>query len=78
MIKLTAKTLKGKNKLQNAKVKGACGTWKILQQKDRVLFSDEAGPWLRIVPLTENNEEIMSLSRWVHSSNDKDFDITVE
>lgn len=78
MIKLIAKTLKGKNKLQNAKVKGACDDWKVLQQKDKVLFSDEIGPWLRIVPLTENGEEIMSLSRWVHSSNDKDFDIMTE
>lgn len=78
MIKLIPKTLNGKNKLQNAKVKGACGTWKILQQEDKVLFSDETGPWLRIVPLTENDEEIISLSRWVHSSNDRDFNVETE
>lgn len=78
MIKLKFKTLKGRNSIQNTKSKGAGDLWKILQQTETVLFSNEPGPWLRIVPLTENNEEIMSLSRWVHSSNDKDFDITVE
>lgn len=78
MIKLIPKTLNGKNKLQNAKVKGSCGNWKILQQEDTVLFSDESGPWLKVVPLTENDEEIMSLSRWIHSSNDKDFNVETD
>ena len=78
MIKLKAKTLTGKNKIQNAKDKGSNNIWKIVKQQDKVLFSNEPGPWLRIVPINNNNVELSSLSRWIHLNNDKDFEIIEE
>ena len=63
MIKLKAKTLLGKNKIQNAKDKGSNNIWKVAKQQDKVLFSNESGPWLRIVPIDNNGVEIQQLSR---------------
>jgi len=75
MIKLNFKTLKGRNVIQNAVSKGADNNWKVLQQKNTVLFTNESGLWLKIVPLAKDGTMIMSLCRWVHAINDKDFKI---
>jgi hypothetical protein len=76
-MKLISKTLKGKNILHKSISKGSDGDWEILQQEDTVLFSNEIGPWIKIVPLDKDGERIMSLCRWIHATNDKDLDTQI-
>jgi hypothetical protein len=72
---LVARTHKGKNKLQEVKEK--CGLikvehnrWKELDRINTVQFSDKTGPWVKIIPIG-----IDSLMRWVHLSDDEDFEV---
>lgn len=61
-------TLAGKTRKGNNRIAELGNKWTILEVNIRVLFSNELGPWLRIVP--RNNREKM---RWVHGDCDVDF-----
>lgn len=75
LVKLIPKTLKGKNKINEA------GTNEFVVEKsqDTVLFSTEIGPWLFCVPsndIIENSlRGVSTKSRWVNQNNDKDFTV---
>ena len=77
-VKLSNKTLNGKNKINTAAVKGGVGIWKVIEKQDNVLFSQEKGPWLKIVPLDSSGKELKYLMRWVHLNNDKDFEVIIK
>lgn len=63
---LKGKTQKGKNRIRE---NGA--EWILIRAKDRVIFSNKPGPWWLIEPITNHREN----SRWVHSTDDIDFEI---
>lgn len=67
-VKLTAKTLKGKNRLREA---GDPEHWTVLKQQAMVGFSQHEGPWLFVKPQNEFH------SRWVHLTDDHDFVVEV-
>ncbi len=64
---LRNKTHKGKNIISNYG-----DTWLVIREKDQVLFSGEKGPWICCVPLKHPS---VVKSRWVHSTNDEDFEV---
>lgn len=70
-VMLVGKTLKGKNRLRESNT----NTWRIVRISDKVGFSQEPGPWFLVRPCIKDSNESQWLSRWVHSSNDKDFTI---
>lgn len=57
--------------------------WEVVKKQDRVLFSEAAGPWLLVQPLTEERAPAMDVrsarietaSRWVHEFYDPNFKI---
>lgn len=57
--------------------------WEVLRKEDRVLFSDKAGPWWLIQPLSEERAlpktvaeaKTESASRWVHAYFDDNFKV---
>lgn len=57
--------------------------WEVVRRETRVLFSDLAGPWLLVQPLTEDrapasdvrSARLESASRWVHEFNDEGFKV---
>lgn len=57
--------------------------WEVVKREARVLFSDLAGPWLLVQPLTEErapatdarSARLESASRWVHEFNDENFKV---
>jgi hypothetical protein len=57
--------------------------WEAVRSEPRVLFSDLAGPWLYVQPLTEERApandiraaKIESACRWVHEFNDENFKV---
>lgn len=57
--------------------------WEAVKSLPRVLFSDQAGPWLLVQPLTEErapantvrDARLETASRWVHEFNDTEFKI---
>jgi hypothetical protein len=57
--------------------------WEVVRLAQRVLFSDEPGPWLYVQPLTEERApandvraaRVDSAARWVHEFNDEDFKV---
>ena len=62
-MQLIPKSKKGKERCRRD---GDTG-WSIVQVKNTVLFSNEAGPWWFI---SNGNPNV---SRWIHSTNDDDF-----
>ena len=64
-MKLIPKSKKGRERVKRD---GDFG-WKIIETRDRVLFTTTPGPWWLIKNDTPNS------SRWVHSTNDIDFEI---
>ena len=68
MITLIPKTHKAKNKIREA----GTDQFEILREVDKVLFSDETGPWLLIAPVGDTEAK---KSRWVHKTNDLNFSI---
>ena len=66
-MKLAGKTKRGRERVKRD---GADG-WTIQRTEDRVAFSSDRGPWLLVIPacLTE------SKSRWIHETNDFNFEI---
>lgn len=63
IVRLTAKTRKAKNRIQE---NGDVGP--ILDVRDSVVFSDEPGPWLAIAAGDPH-------WRWVHATKDKNFTV---
>jgi hypothetical protein len=57
--------------------------WEVVKKQARVLFSDAAGPWLLVQPLTEErapandvrSARMETASRWVHEFNDENFKV---
>lgn len=57
--------------------------WEVVKRQDTVLFSDKAGPWLLVQPLTEERAPAMDMrsarletaSRWVHEFYDHNFKV---
>ena len=69
-VKLTGKTGKAKNKINEA---GKPDLWVVNEIRNVIGFSDRAGPWLHIRP--DNN--LSEKSRWVHLNDDSDFKVEV-
>ena len=67
-MQLIPKTKKGK---ERCKHDGDTG-WEIIKVKDTILFSGELGPWWFI----DNGSP--GASRWIHSTDDKDFKLITE
>lgn len=70
-VKLTGKTLKGKNKLREA---GNPEHWTVLKQQAMVGFSDREGPWLLVAP---ENKSHYDHQRWVSLTDDHDFFVEI-
>ena len=70
---LVGKTLHGKNRVREALTKMCGNTWEIVEQKDKVLFSPEPGPWVKIRPTDIDPQIADTLVRWIHLEDDKDF-----
>lgn len=57
--------------------------WEVVRKELRVLFSERAGPWLYLQPLSEERapadtiqaSKIDSAARWVNEFNDEDFKV---
>ena len=56
--------------------------WEVLRSLDKVMFSNDKGPWMLVVPLGEKrvDETVRdtrqdSASRWVHAFFDKNFKV---
>lgn len=57
--------------------------WEAIASVPHVLFSDRAGPWLYVMPLTEERApandiraaRVDSAARWVHEFNDENFKV---
>lgn len=55
--------------------------WLVLEKRDRILFDERDGPWLLVIPITEDQAPAMnarearneSQSRWVHEHYDFEF-----
>lgn len=56
--------------------------WEVIDMRDKVLFSDRAGPWMHVMPITEQRihntprearEE--TASRWIHAHFDENFKV---
>lgn len=67
-VKLTGKTLRGKNKLHEA---GSPEHWTVLKQQAMVVFSNKEGPWIFVG--TGN----AFYDRWVHLTDDDNFTVEV-
>lgn len=69
-IKLTHKTGRGRNKINEA---GNPEHWIVLREQDYVVFSEREGPWLFVRPANNmDNKE-----RWVSTTNDPDFNVEI-
>ena len=58
-------SMKGKNRVHELG-----SEWTLLQKADRVLFSQECGPWGLIAPVTAPEK-----TRWINLRRDRDFEI---
>lgn len=65
---LTGKTGKGKNRVRENGQE-----WVVLQVTGTVLFDNRGGPWLFVNPTSRTDTD---KSRWIHSTDDKDFVVT--
>lgn len=65
ILRLKGKTQKGKNR-----VRELGNEWELVERRDSVLFSQEKGPWLLVVPVSNPEKP-----RWIHENNDVDFEI---
>jgi len=71
-IRLKGKTQKGKNRIREHGE-----FWFVFAETDHVLFAkDKAGPWLFVAPAEKNQND--KSSRWIHSTNDLDFDVFIQ
>lgn len=56
--------------------------WEVLKVQERVLFSDQAGPWMHVTPITEvrihhtaREAREDTASRWIHAHFDDNFKV---
>lgn len=56
--------------------------WEVLKVQDKVLFSDGAGPWMLVTPITEERQHQTvrdtredTASRWIHAHFDTNFKV---
>lgn len=56
--------------------------WEVIQVLDKVLFSNEAGPWMHVTPITEARVHMTpreakedTASRWIHAHFDTNFKV---
>lgn len=56
--------------------------WEVLDVRESVLFSTEAGPWMFVIPITEErihhtvrDTREDTASRWIHAHFDSDFKV---
>lgn len=57
--------------------------WEAIRLEQRVLFSDQRGPWLFVQPLSEDRApagdmraaRIETASRWIHEFSDENFKV---
>ena len=75
LFELKGKTLAGKNKVRNAMRLLTNNSWLILEQKDKVQFNQEKGPWVKIAPVCSDFNKAAELTRWVHLNDDKDLSL---
>jgi hypothetical protein len=68
-VKLIGKTNKGKNRINEA---GRPTKWTVVEERQSIVFSDKPGPWLHVFPYTQQGAKD---SRWVHISDDVDFEV---
>lgn len=66
VLTLKGKTLKGKNRIREQGSK-----WMVIFIRDSVLFSSLSGPWLMVASMDAPKIQ----NRWIHSTNDVDFEI---
>jgi len=66
---LIGKTQKGKNR-----VRELGSEWFLVRKSARVLFDSRPGPWWLVQPVNGSEEK----SRWIHSKEDKDFEVRWE
>ena len=65
-VTLTGRTKKGKQR-----VRDFGNTWCVIRREDRVVFKQDAGPWLFVAPPGRDAQD--HASRWVHEFIDADF-----
>ena len=83
MVVLRPKTIKGKSRINELKVavidKPAMKTvndeqiWRVDDVRDKVIFSQDPGPWLYISPETNDNKVRDKFARWVKRTDDAHF-----
>lgn len=64
-------------------IKASGQRWEVIRLEMKVLFSDEKGPWLFVMPLSEERApdsdvraaRVDSQSRWVHEFSDENFKV---
>lgn len=66
IVKLIGKSQKGKNRVFEQGEE-----WHLVTVVDKVLFTTEPGPWMLLTSVKSHDKGI----RWVHASNDKDFEV---
>lgn len=64
VITLSGKSQKGKNRIKEHGTK-----WLVFEIRDRVLFSNQSGPWLLLISISTNH------IRWIHLFDDVDFSL---
>lgn len=65
-VNLEPKTKKGREK-----IKKYGSTWHVLKKLDKVLFDQKNGPWLLVSPVPEHSDA----TRWIHSTDDSNFNV---
>jgi hypothetical protein len=73
IVSLSGKTNKGKQKVKHF------GTlWRVVAVQEIVQFTHVRGPWVHVHSTKQFNEDGETISmdtRWVHATNDLDFEI---
>ncbi len=65
-FEMIPKTQKGKNRVREHGKK-----WKVFKFQNMVSFDSRFGPWFLMTPVDGSDNG----QRWVHSKDDKDFDL---
>lgn len=76
IVSLRPITRNGANKVATAKRRLSDWdgeSWRVKQERQSVNFSDRAGPWALVEPMTE--QDTGWLNRWVSLSDDADFQV---
>lgn len=71
-INLVGKSAKGKQRIQRDG-----SEWFIIREEDKIAFSDKRG-WLLIDVVYIPDSNISDVARWVHKTNDDNFEVSYE